>query len=285
MRVGLGCYRLDLISAGELVKLARMAEDSGFDSIWLAEERGSAAGGGGLAAAAWLSHHTCLAIGVRVQSDLYHPLHLAEDIAVADLCCRGRLEVGLVRGSRAARRRHQVTGSASRWAEQVGLLAEALSGRALGWRSAHYRVPAGLADNQNADSLVQLAPRPAQARVPMWLVSPPRTLLALARRRGMAVMLPWPGGPLPDRRASNTGMNAVMCGPELDFVELGKIRSAGVDYVLINLTDMSQIAERGKLLAAGARTANLPNWVEAEFADASLPTTAATHPWLPGEVV
>lgn len=87
---------------GNALEQARLADELGFDAVWLAEHHFSSYGYGPnpLSFAVKVAAQTRrVRIGTAVVVlPLYHPLRLAEDIALADHLTEGRLDVGLGRG-------------------------------------------------------------------------------------------------------------------------------------------------------------------------------------------
>ena len=80
------------------------AEELGFDSVWLTEHHfidyGLAVDPAALAAAA-ASRTRRVRIGLAAAIlPFHHPLRLAEQIALIDIICGGRLDVGVGRGNR-----------------------------------------------------------------------------------------------------------------------------------------------------------------------------------------
>ena len=98
MKLGLGPIPLQGMARHELERLATAAVEASFDSVWVAESRSQGVGGG-LAAAALVAQLVPIRVGALVDAGVYHPLHMAEDIAIADLTSQGRLEVLLRGGS------------------------------------------------------------------------------------------------------------------------------------------------------------------------------------------
>jgi alkanesulfonate monooxygenase SsuD/methylene tetrahydromethanopterin reductase-like flavin-dependent oxidoreductase (luciferase family) len=113
LSVGLGLLTAQLPPGGgrspseeyrDLLRLARLAEKAGFDSVWLSEHHGAADGYlpslPVLAAAiAAVTERIQIGFGV-VLAPFQHPLRFAEDCAVLDQLARGRLIVGLAPGWR-----------------------------------------------------------------------------------------------------------------------------------------------------------------------------------------
>jgi len=98
LKLGLGPIPLQGMARHELERLATAAVEASFDSVWVAESRSQGVGGG-LAAAALVAQLVPIRVGALVDAGVYHPLHMAEDIAIADLTSQGRLEVLLRGGS------------------------------------------------------------------------------------------------------------------------------------------------------------------------------------------
>src|SRR5260370_42325067 len=96
MKLGLGPIGLKGATRSRLESLGAAAVAASFDAVWMGESRSEGVGGG-LAAAAMLAQAVPLRVGAAVDAGLYHPLHLAEDIAVADPPSQGRIGVMLLR--------------------------------------------------------------------------------------------------------------------------------------------------------------------------------------------
>jgi probable F420-dependent oxidoreductase len=120
----------------ESIELARLAEATGFDSIWVSEHHGSSDGYlpsllPMLAAIASATERILLGTGVLL-APLHDPLRLAEDAAVVDQLSGGRLLLGLGVGWREEEFRmfHASTAErARRIDETVEVLRRAWSGR------------------------------------------------------------------------------------------------------------------------------------------------------------
>lgn len=152
--------------------LVREADRMGYDHIWIGEQhfdttRPSAsivALLGHLAAASSKARIGALAL----QSGLHDPLRLAEDLATIDLLAKGRLDVAV--GSGAA------FGSAL---QRFGIKPAAARARALD--------VLGLVQERLHDDR-QLAPRPGQPALPLWIASGDAATLrqAVRQRAGLA---------------------------------------------------------------------------------------------------
>src|SRR5256885_6559327 len=103
-RLGFFTRLLDEAPAGERYRLATaqivQAERCGFDSAWIAQHHFHEAEGGLPAPFVFLAHAAAATSRIRlgtgiVTLPLELPVRVAEDSAVLDLMCGGRLEVGV----------------------------------------------------------------------------------------------------------------------------------------------------------------------------------------------
>ena len=113
MRFGLGFFSGQVpVGSGrsfadeyaDTIRLCELAEEVGFDSVWVTEHHGAADGylpslTVMLAAIAARTQRVTLAMGVAL-APFQHPLRFAEDCAVLDQLSNGRLQVGLAVGWR-----------------------------------------------------------------------------------------------------------------------------------------------------------------------------------------
>src|SRR3979490_1931354 len=171
MRLGLGPIALSGAPRTRITSLGREAVAASFDAVWVGESRAEGVGGG-LAAAAMLAQAVPIRIGAAVDAGLYHPLHLAEDIAIADLTSQGRMEILLRFSDAGAASRYEAPTERAWLEEFVKVLAAALSGAHIQFNGAHLRVPARIEANQPAPERLALNPRPAQPAVAIWAESP-----------------------------------------------------------------------------------------------------------------
>src|SRR5512135_3552960 len=189
MRLGMGPVGLNTATRPGLQRLAAQALASSFDSVWVEESRAEGAGGG-LAAAAMLAQSSPIRVGAAVDVGLYHPLHLAEDIAVADLSCQGRIEV-LLRVDGSGATRYEALNSRAALEEHLTVLGLALGGAHIQWNGEHLRIPGRLDANQPAPERLALNPRPAQPVVPVWVEVAEPWVADLARHLGFGVAVRW----------------------------------------------------------------------------------------------
>ena len=110
-RLGFFTRLLDQVDAGERYRLAteqiRCAEQQGFDSAWVAQHHFVESEGGMPAPLVFLAHVAAQTSRIRIGTGivtlpLEMPLRVAEDAAVLDLLCGGRLEVGMGPGGTAS---------------------------------------------------------------------------------------------------------------------------------------------------------------------------------------
>ncbi|HUZ85569.1 MAG TPA: LLM class flavin-dependent oxidoreductase [Candidatus Baltobacterales bacterium] len=258
MRLGLGPVGLKSATRSSLERLASQALAASFDSVWVEESRAEGAGGG-LAAAAMLAQSTPLRVGAAVDTGLYHPLHLAEDIAVADLACQGRIEV-LLRLSSAATEKYAAPVSRAALEEHVTVLGRALSGAHIQWNGKHLRVPGRLEANQPAPQRLALNPRPAQPVVPVWVEAVEPWMAELARTLGFGVAVRWgTEADVPSPTGRWPGM--VLCSGDAQAAPLLAAAGEHAGYFLVAATTAEQVAAAGRRLAGPLRMPGFPAWV------------------------
>jgi alkanesulfonate monooxygenase SsuD/methylene tetrahydromethanopterin reductase-like flavin-dependent oxidoreductase (luciferase family) len=253
MRFGLGPFPL---RGTRWTEVAAAAEAGGFDAVWAGEEASGRAGA--VTAAAYVGQHTCLRVGAIVEFGLYHPLRLAEDVAVADLCVGGRLELALTPPHEAASSRYHLDVRADELEDDLLLFLAALSGAPVKW-DGRRRVPAQLPENDPGPPMIALNPRCAQPRMPIWLLGWPRWFQQLAEVRGLGLM----SRDVSDLVTTRNMLPAGWIGraePEKD--ELSAAAAAGTGYVIVPATGPG-VSAMSRLMPA-LRMPGLPDWVLAE---------------------
>jgi alkanesulfonate monooxygenase SsuD/methylene tetrahydromethanopterin reductase-like flavin-dependent oxidoreductase (luciferase family) len=263
MRIGLGPLALGEFAAADLRQMARKAESAGYDSIWISESR-SRGSGGALAAASFLGELVAIRIGAVVEAGLYHPLHLAEDIAVADVATGGRIEVAVVQADALAARRYGVPRSAARLAEEVGVVRRALSGVHFRHEGRYYQIPANLPANGATPTRLAINPPPMQPSVPIWLDAEAPRAATLARRHGLGLLLGWNNR---KEKAANAGSGlpaAILAPPSAGVSDISAAADAGISYFLIGAGTPMEAEEAGKRLMAALRMPGPPAWVTAD---------------------
>jgi alkanesulfonate monooxygenase SsuD/methylene tetrahydromethanopterin reductase-like flavin-dependent oxidoreductase (luciferase family) len=230
MRLGLG--PLPVTSSTELRALAEAATAASFDCVWI---------DGPVAAAAMVAQWVPVRVGAVVEVGRYHPLHLAEDIAVADLACAGRLEVLL----RPAHDEPDVV------KEHLHVLAAALSGTHIQWEGLSLRVPARLADNGPVPQRLALNPLPMQPAVPIWALGSERASFAPARQWAAGTRI-GRGSRLPE---------LVLCRASVEASEL--LAAAGEEpaYFVVEAATPVEVRATGRRLAGPLRMPDFPAWV------------------------
>ncbi len=260
MRLGVGPISLKGATRQGLEGLAAKAVSSSFDSVWVAESRVDGVGGG-LAAAAMLGQLVPIRVGAVVDAGLYHPLYLAEDVAIADLTSQGRIEVSL-RLTTPASSRYESSTDQSWFEEQLHVFAAALSGAHIQWSGEHLRVPARFEVNQPTPERLALNPRPAQPAVPIWIESSEKWMDDLARRFGFGVSeRSKPGAKVPPPTGRWPGM--LRCSADVEPGDLLAAAGEGAGYFLIAAETPSEVVSAGRRLAGAMRMPDFPDWVNA----------------------
>lgn len=143
LRLGFFSRVLDLTDPGERYRLATAqfihAEKCGFDAIWIAQHHFHEHEGGLPAPLVFLSQLAARTSRIRLGTGIITlplelPLRVAEDAAVLDLLCDGRLELGIGPGGNAAAFRAFGLDSGERatlFAAHAQVLRDAWAGRAL----------------------------------------------------------------------------------------------------------------------------------------------------------
>jgi len=240
MRLGLGPIPLCDVGRDELVSLARAAAAASFDAVWVAEDR-AAGVGGAVAVAALVAQVVPIRVGAVVDLSLYHPLYLAEDIAVADISTAGRLEVMF----RPAARPEVVN-------EDLDVVALALSGAHVQWEGEELKIPARLDANQPAPSRLALNPQPFQPVVPIWVLDVVRAGFGVARGWNAAMTLG--AARIPD---------LVLCPSDVEADDLLAAAENRPAYFLVAATAAGEAEALGRKLVGPLRMPEFPDWINA----------------------
>jgi alkanesulfonate monooxygenase SsuD/methylene tetrahydromethanopterin reductase-like flavin-dependent oxidoreductase (luciferase family) len=258
MRLGLGPYALKNATRMQVEILGHEAVASSFDAVWLSESRAEGVGGG-LAAAALLAQAVPIRVGAVVDGGLYHPLHLAEDIAIADLTSQGRIEV-LLRFSTEAASRYGSRTERGWFDEFLKVLAVALSGAHFQWNGAYLRVPARIEANQPAPERLALNPVPMQPAVPIWVQSPETWMAELAADHGFGVALHFKAGvKVPAANGRWTGM--LLCPSDVQPADALAAVGEGGAYFIVAAETPAEVASVGRRLAGPLRMPDFPAWI------------------------
>lgn len=260
MRLGLGPITLKDMTRVELESLSNQAVAVSFDAVWVAESRADGVGAG-LAAAAMLGQLVPIRVGAAVEAGLYHPLHMAEDIAIADLSTQGRIEV-LLRLSPPATSRYDASAERGWFEEHLHVLALALSGAHIQWTGERLRVPARIDVNQPAPARLALNPRPAQPAVPIWVEASESWMEDLARTLGFGVAARWrPAAKVPLAAGRWPGM--ALCPADAQADDLLIAAGEGAGYFLVAARTPQEVAAAGRRLAGPLRMPEFPSWINA----------------------
>src|ERR1700675_1877801 len=176
---------LSTVYARALDRIAIM-DQSGYDAVWLAEHHFSSFSVcpsvhmmGMLAAA----RTTRLRIGTGVSlAPFYHPLRLAEEVALLDVLSGGRVNWGAGRGF--ARVEFENFGvppeeSTSRFRETVEIVLRAWTQEKLSFAGAHYRFDG-----------VEVLPKPMQQpHPPVWMAASSEGAIDWAAGRGFSILM------------------------------------------------------------------------------------------------
>ena len=258
MRLGLGPIALKKATRMQLESLGHQAVASSFDGVWLNESRAEGVGGA-LAAAALLAQSVPIRVGAVVDAGLYHPLHLAEDIAIADHTSQGRIEVLLRFSTEAASRYEAKTGRD--WCEEfLKVLALALNGAHFQWNGKHLKVPARIEANQPAPQRLALNPAPAQPAVPIWIESSDTWMADWAREQGFGLAVNFkPGTPVPAANGRWTGM--LLCPNALQPAEALAAAGESGAYFVVAADTPADVASAGRRLVGPLRMPDFPAWI------------------------
>jgi alkanesulfonate monooxygenase SsuD/methylene tetrahydromethanopterin reductase-like flavin-dependent oxidoreductase (luciferase family) len=200
MQFGVGGYALEQVetsggaSAGrELIADARVAEELGFDSLWVAENHFSPDRqcsspfviAGVLAGA---THR--LRVGVFSILTFDHPLHIAEDAATLDLMSGGRLMLCFGTGYRPeefAAFDIPMQGKGARFRECLDVVRKAWAGP-FTHRGRHFQIPGVSTDMPTAVDEVAVLPRPLQPALPVWMAAFGKISVQRAARLGYPLL-------------------------------------------------------------------------------------------------
>jgi len=160
-------------------------DKTGFDAVWLAEHHFTTFSVcpsvhmlGVLAAA----RTRRLRIGTAVSlAALYHPLRLAEEVALLDVLSGGRVNWGAGRGF--AHSEFQAFGvpveeSADRFREAVEVVMKALSQERFSFAGTHYKF-----DD------IEVLPKPMQKPLPTWMAATSESAIDWAASRGFSILM------------------------------------------------------------------------------------------------
>jgi alkanesulfonate monooxygenase SsuD/methylene tetrahydromethanopterin reductase-like flavin-dependent oxidoreductase (luciferase family) len=168
-----------------LTRQALAAQAAGFDLLWL--EEGGGAGPALLTAAAIGARTSVIRLLACVRVGA-HPLEIAEGATVADNCSNGRLVLAL-----------SDAGEAGMMAETADVLLSAFAARPFRSNGTHWKIPANLPENEEAERQITVTPPPAQLELPLWLEGSGAP--GLARSLALPYVTPDGAGPAVARAA------------------------------------------------------------------------------------
>ena len=179
----------------EMVEQAALADQLGFDSIWIAEQHFSferqCPSPFLLGTAVAMQTQRCH-IGVYTTMSYTHPVRIAEDAAVLDVLSGGRLILCAGTGYRPeefAAYGLTAKGKRGRLREILEILPLAWNDTPFVYEGQYFRVPAPLADeadNATADAApLAVFPKPVQCPIPIWMAAFGNVGVRQAGRLGM----------------------------------------------------------------------------------------------------
>src|SRR5205823_7928039 len=162
------------------ITLARVADELGYETLWLAEHHFQHEGYEVIPnipmLAVELAHHTKrIKIGCAFNIvPTWHPLRLAEDYATADILTKGRIVFGVGRGYHSREVESfgnpMLDGEANRelFEEQVEIIMKAFREESFSHQGKHYAIPADVPYRGYQLKELTLVPRPVNLPVECW---------------------------------------------------------------------------------------------------------------------
>lgn len=201
MRFGIGPLEAPLARTaadgdyGPALEQAGLAEENGFDSVWVLERHFTADGRcphGPALAAALAARTSALRIGVIAPLGLTNPLYLAEDMAVLDNIAGGRTEFAArLPEPRECDGYHvPAEGAGERFDEALEATLRAWAARPFRLEGSYYKIPASRPDGSDGPPQLSVTPKPAQLRIPLWFFATDEEQARQAARFGANLLLP-----------------------------------------------------------------------------------------------
>ncbi len=185
MRFGFGASNFEMLEGEslarahrEMLEQAEMAEELGFDSIWVAEQHFAPerqCPSPFVEGAAIAARTRRIKVGVYTTVTLVHPVRVAEDAAVLDVLSEGRLI--LCTGTGYRQEEFDVYGipreeKRPRIEEVIEILRLAWSAEPFTYRGRYYEVPTNLNTPQEKKAPISVFPKPLQQpSIPIWMAS------------------------------------------------------------------------------------------------------------------
>jgi alkanesulfonate monooxygenase SsuD/methylene tetrahydromethanopterin reductase-like flavin-dependent oxidoreductase (luciferase family) len=172
---------------GETLEQIALADELGFDMVWVAEHHFSNYGYSVnplllIARAGAQARRVRFGQAVIV-TPFWHPLRLAEDIALTDILTEGRLELGLGRGYQPMEFEGlnvSIDDNREIFLEQLGIMQKAWSEDDFTFRGRHFQVPVP----------ITVLPRPLQRpHPPLWIATQSISSLEWTAARGYGALI------------------------------------------------------------------------------------------------
>ena len=190
---------------------------------------------GAVAAAGAATTTTVTRLVVRTVLGVDHPVTLAEDLAVLDNICAGRVVALIDTGDL----------DVDAAAEDLELLVACLTPRPVQHRGARWQVPAGI-EGHEAPERIEVTPKPVQVELPVWLDG--AVAAELGARTGYPVVVSEPGE-ADDTRPVQPGVAALSGDRDADRDMVTAWREAGATHLLVGATDLdAALPEIGRYL-------------------------------------
>jgi alkanesulfonate monooxygenase SsuD/methylene tetrahydromethanopterin reductase-like flavin-dependent oxidoreductase (luciferase family) len=186
MHFGFGASNFELIDGQslpaahrEMLEQAVLAEELGFDSVWVAEQHFSPerqCPSPFLIGTAIALRTGQIKIGVYTTMTFAHPIRLAEDAAVLDILSGGRLILCAGTGYRKeefAAYGTAAEGKRSRIRETLEIMRLAWKDEPFVYRGKHFTIPAAPSDDTTGEEYPPLSvfPKPIQISIPIWMAA------------------------------------------------------------------------------------------------------------------
>ena len=186
MRFGFGASNFELVpnqslpaAHAEMLEQVGLAEELGFDSVWVAEQHFSAerqCPSPFLLGTAIAARTVRMRIGVYTTMTFAHPIRLAEDAAVLDILSGGRLILCAGTGYRKeefAAYGVAAEGKRSRIRESLEILRLAWADEPFVYRGKYFTIPAAPANDPAGEEYPPLSvfPKPIQNPIPIWMAA------------------------------------------------------------------------------------------------------------------
>ena len=224
MQFGFGASNFELmpgqsLPAGhqEMLEQAVLAEDLGFDSVWVAEQHFSPerqCPSPFLIGTAIATRTKQIKIGVYTTMTFAHPIRVAEDAAVLDVLSDGRLILCAGTGYRKeefAAYGVAAEGKRSRIRESLEILRLAWADEPFVYRGKYFTIPAVPPDNPADEEYPPLSvfPKPMQSPIPIWMAAFGNVGVRQAGRLGLPLFTS-PMESIPQLRERDTLYRAAM---------------------------------------------------------------------------